>query len=443
MSEPLPTYCTLCFMQTDACHRAGERIAASSSVVRIGQQEDCDVRFENRSDYADELFAIVRLCRTGDGWQLIPCSEFEPVTVNGAKIGLVHYLTDGDRIAFGDEGRELLFNVHRDGNVDTASGTIHIAPSPSGKWMAALVLISILLTALLGGAVYRTTHAEKRMLAALDRVKPSVLRICVDSVYFVEMTSSGATVLRTWSTAENNGHAVSGTAFLTQDSLLITARHCIEPWLNDPEIMTIGDPAALQSIPARWALEAETYNQLHASDTVYRVVSDCFLEPSGERFLSSAFRFDTSRDHIMDMGDYHRDFYWRSLRGRRGNRQMMLGDIASLKIGRAGNIVAAEEKELEEWLYNGSKLSFLGYPDYETGDIEHSAGEVKQSFAAGEMITHDGSGLRHGYSGGPVFVVRDGNLYAVGVISVLDGTGGNRAYSVPISECVHKKGGLQ
>jgi len=42
--------------------------------------------------------------------------------------------------------------------------------------------------------------------------------------------------------------------------------------------------------------------------------------------------------------------------------------------------------------------------------------------------------LLHGYSGGPVFVASGSAVTAVGVISVLDNSGGSRVYSVPVSE---------
>lgn len=431
------------FEVTDTLHSAGERIAASSAVIRIGQQNDCEIQLENRSEYADELFAIVRPCRNGEGWQLIPCSEFVQVSVNGVEVELVTYLSDGDRIRFGDERQELLFNIRHDEKYDTASGTVHIAPAISRNMIAALALISLVLFAVMGAVVHRTAHADKRLLAVLESAKPSVVQIVVDSVFYVETTPAGNRVLRRIALADDAGHAVRGTAFLTRDSLLVTARHCIEPWLNDAEIMTADDAALLKSTAARWALEAETYNQTSVSDTIYRVVSGCLVEQMDERFESSEFVFDTSRDDIMDMGDYYRDCYWRSIRGRHGNREAMLGDIASIKVGRAGNIALASDNQLTELLHEGSKICFMGYPDYETDGIEHSAGEVKRSFTHGEMIVHDGASLKHGYSGGPVFVFRNGQLVAAGVISVMDAMGGNRIYSVPVSECAHRKGGRQ
>lgn len=441
MDRPVATYYTLRFVSDDSMHRAGERVAASQSTVRIGQQEDCDVRFGNASEYADELFAVVRPCCSGDGWLLIPCSEFVRTTVNGTSVELVHYLADGDRIGFGDERQELLFSVCRDEKYDLTAGAVHIAPGVSRRLIALLAAVPLLLFAVLGWSVHRSANADKRLAAALGQAKPSVLHLCVDSVFYVETTPAGSNVLRRLSLADGDGSVVSGSAFLTADSLLLTARHCIEPWLNNAEIMTVVDPASLQSVPVRWALEAETYNQTHAGDTTYRVVSGCFVESSGERFLSSDFSVDTSRDDIVDMGDYDREFYWRSLRGRHDNRTMMLGDIAVVKSGRAGTIAVAPDCDMESLLHEGAKICFMGYPDYETGGLEYSRGEVKRGFSRGEMIVHDGSSLKHGYSGGPVFVIQGERLVAVGVISVVDANGGNRIYSVPVSERAAAKGG--
>ena len=58
---------------------------------------------------------------------------------------------------------------------------------------------------------------------------------------------------------------------------------------------------------------------------------------------------------------------------------------------------------------------------------------MRRQYSEGEMIAHDGR-LTHGYSGGPALVLRDGGLCVAGVISVIDGAGGERMYSVPVSE---------
>ena len=92
------------------------------------------------------------------------------------------------------------------------------------------------------------------------------------------------------------------------------------------------------SLPSRWALEAETWNQLHAGDTSFSVVGRCTLsrgegsaEESLATFLSSDFRYDPSRDDIVEFGDFNREYYWRSLMQRHGRSDMMLGDIASVR----------------------------------------------------------------------------------------------------------------
>ena len=65
-------------------------------------------------------------------------------------------------------------------------------------------------------------------------------------------------------------------------------------------------------------------------------------------------------------------------------------------------------------------------------------GKVRLGYMSGSMIVHSGKLIR-GYSGGPALMFNDGKVYAVGVISRIDGSGGERMYSVPVNELA--KGG--
>lgn len=445
--EKTEKYYTLRYERSDGRHKAGEKVAAAADTVRIGQEEDCDVCFDNRTDFADELFAVVRPCRNTDGWQLVPCSPYVRTMVNGTAVRLVHYLEDGDRIRFEGIQQELLFSLHSDGKYNAGAGTTVIEAPLSRKFLVAVVAAFVLLSGLLGFYVHEQSSVGERRAALLDSVKQSVMQISVDSVYYLERTSAGTRVVGTYSYAAAEGNNISGTAFLTEDSLLVTARHCVEPWLNDISVMNTNRKKDLKCLPTRWALEAETYNQTHDGDTAYLVISVCALY-GGENateylgsYKSNEFRCDSTRDNIIEKGDFYNVYYWRSILRGHNRDDMMLGDVASLKTNKAGRIALARKEDMERMLKRKQRLDFIGYPSYGERGMEFINGEVQLPYHSdeGKLIAHNGR-LTHGYSGGPALVVKTGKMmgggkvYAVGVVSVTDEGGGDRTYSVPITE---------
>jgi len=236
-----------------------------------------------------------------------------------------------------------------------------------------------------------------------------------------------------------------GTAFLTSDSLIVTARHCIQPWLN----MVL--PHEYASIPfmLEWPIEkalfAETENQLSGEDK-WRIVSFITLtdEDGNSQSLSSDnFRMNFDSDDIVELGSYDEPKYWRSISHRYSRRDMMLGDIAVAKSDKAGNIALADKPELLKLLaHRGVKLTFAGHPessvngsllDFKSDELRLPLEDMPECQGRIFLIAHEG-GLTPGFSGGPV-IVRDGSGFkAVGVVSVVDERNGNRSYSVPTSE---------
>lgn len=440
--DSINLYYTLRFLHSDNFHKAGEQIAACNDLLRIGQQKDCEVAFENSSKYEDELFAVIRPLSKISGWQLITSSEFIHTRVNGVDVQLVHYLKDGDRISFDDDRQELLFNVHQDEKYFPKAGIVHIAPSMSHRLIALFVTLPIVLFGILSIYVYRNKYMsdDKERNLALASVQSSILQISVDSVYYVMITPHSMTKLNGFSYANDGQGVICGTAFVTKDSLIVTARHCIEPWLNDSTAINAERPSDLTSKPSKWAMMAETYNMMHRDTIRYAVISKCSFSCGekgknnyGRTFWSSDFVYDDTKDDIIEKGDFTHEYYWRSLLRRREEHDMMLGDIAYVKNGRAGKIALASEAMINQSLCIGAHLDFMGYPDYQDIGLEQTHGELKLPYHQHNMIAHDGN-LNHGYSGGPVLMVVNGNVYAVGVISVIDRNGDGRKYSVPVSE---------
>ena len=68
---------------------------------------------------------------------------------------------------------------------------------------------------------------------------------------------------------------VAGTCFLTCDSLFVTARHCVEPWINDEDWNGISYDDKM-SPAVRLATMAETRNMMLGEEK-YKVKAHCII----------------------------------------------------------------------------------------------------------------------------------------------------------------------
>lgn len=405
--------------------RSDEHLAASENTVRIGQREDCDVRMPNQGQYADELFAVIRPTKLADGWQIISTSDFVRTYVNGSPVILNHYLKSGDRISFSETSADILFEVRKGENI----GTSHFT-SMSRRFIAIVAGTAAVIIALALYGIIAPNVIKSRNQAILRVAEQSVVQLSVDSIYYVRQVRGEQDTLR------REGQSIIGTAFLTRDGQLVTARHCIEPWLN---FIVLSYRSDLENLPlgTAWALEAETYNQTHRNDTSYSIVSKCTVHgPDGYwgTFWSSDFSYDNSRDEIIEIGDYSHIYFMRSITGRFNRSDMMLGDLAIMPFpSRKGTVSIPADDVLNNTVISQASLTFMGYPKRMDEGIETADGKVLKDYVPGHMISHNG-GLDPGYSGGPALVVYEGKAYAVGVISTFDKDSQHCIYSVPTSE---------
>ena len=408
-------------------------VSAADNLIRIGQREDCEVRLPNQGDYADELFAVIKPVQTGDSWLVIPVSPFVKTLVNGSEAGLCYYLKSGDHIAFTDSEDEIVFEI-RKGDYD---GTLNFGTDRlSRRWAQALSIAVAFVALFTVYAVFAPSIREKRIASALDAADCSIFKINADSVFLVRAIAEEETIVR------RAAVSTPGTAFLTVDGDLITARHCIEPWLNYSDYGKMTGEGSDLPNPAQFALFAESYNWLHDNDTSYRVVSKCSLfDSSGawvKDILSDDFSCDRSRDDILELGDYSNTLFWRSISAGFGRKDMMMGDIAVIRsFGSPGKIQVLPEDRMLQLLTAGRKLFFRGFPvRHQNAGMEKMEKSLLTDYVPGRMISH--GDVEHGYSGSPALIVEKGRVFAVGVLSTLDDGGTGCAYSVPVTEIPEK-----
>ncbi|MDE6277051.1 MAG: hypothetical protein K2M06_02985 [Muribaculaceae bacterium] len=401
--------------------------------VVIGQKSDADVRLSNPGPYEDVNVARIEPCGPGE-WRLLRLGRDYPVAVNGKDVGHVCYLSDKDAVEVAGLEPHFRFRLHE--GPEPGETKVHTGLSRRGVGVLAAAMAMMV-----AGIVWwvvkmsdRDELAEPMVASAMS----SLYRIEVDSLLYFE----GDSLVDAYEYASPR----SGTAFLTTDSLLVTARHCVEPWLNALTAAEIPDILSNTDASVQLALRAETAAQLAGDeDPLPKLVSSMILtDASGTsmRLRSTDFMFDRSRDEIIECGSWEEDFYWRNIQARYDRGEVMLGDAVACRMDTAGCIRLADRTLMESELKPRRTLSFLGFPltqgRDETAELESDF--LRQPLARPEgedegfmMLAHGGR-LSPGYSGGPVLMRTDAapeGFVAVGVISVLDRTNGHRSYSVP------------
>ena len=444
-------YYSLRFERNDDLHRSGEQVLNADNPLYIGQTASCDVRLDNPSQYEDAKLAVIERRTDGNGWKLVRLSPYKEheISVNGTPIDYVCYLNDGDRITFEGQHQEMSFNIRED-DLYTTGGVVNIGRNTNRPTTIWLAIVSIALLGFMLNQLYTRPMSDAMIASA----KQSVYQIKVDSIQLTVSRGDSTSVIRT-AYLRN----VVGSAFLTTSGQLVTARHCLEPWL-DVTYATPMDTTEHSStpLPVKMALQAVTNNIVAESmddDTRWEMVSYCSLRKPELSdsvvlcFTSSDFIMDKSRDLIMEYGDYEHQYFWRNIKATPSKTDMMLGDIAFMadaaeRLHTKGTIPLASKHEMRRLCRKANRhLNILGRTDNQTSrEIEWLNARLKVSLTKKYYkddypnvdITHDGD-LSRGFSGGPVMTRR--GLFgwrAVGVVSVTDSKNGNWFYSVPTTE---------
>lgn len=446
-------YYILRFERDDSLHKSGDQVFNADNALRIGQTSNCDVKLPNLSQFEDAVLAVIEK-RPGDqGWKLIRTSPYmeHEVRVNGAPVDYVHFLDDGDRISFEGIKQELTFNIRNDEQYLSDGIVTNAVKSPLSR--ALQIWLSVITIAILAGITYYL-YARPMTEGMMEDAKQSVFMIKVDSVKLISIRDGETTVLK----SQALGSPISSVAFLTTDTLLVTARHCIEPWLNVAKSTNM-TPDSDYPERVKWALEATTHNIMVDDSTWWDVISVCSvyrLDPTYEKLFtvsSSDFFMNKSRDLIIEYGDLDHQYFWRSISGTKRRIDMMLGDIAYYPVSKAeiknnrGNIRLASKLEMFALCKKPQrKITIMGCPEDQLNtpgavpQIDVSEDKLRKALEFDDngypdiVIAHNGQ-ITPGFSGGPVLTKMGFFGYRViGVVSVTDEKNKNRCYSVPVTE---------
>lgn len=438
-------YYSLRLVGTNAFHEDGDVLKTTNKVLHIGETADCGIKFES-GKYEPERYASIVENEDGKSWRLIQRSEHVNAQIAGSGgFGYVHELQDGDVISFDGQNLELEFHTHYDGNYGKEGFVIeHVAiektsnTKPLYWWICGLTLISLLFA-----GFFLKSHLKDISYDDLKRsFENSVYLIKVDSVQWIGVYHGDTTLIK----PTMNGGGIVGTAFLTKDRKLITARHCIEYWIGDD----IDDIQKLRETNdvRKWAILSETFSYLHEGMDSVQMLRVFFSIHTQNEADKTVFTF-TSTDscvHInrfydarLEFGDYDNVYYWRSIKPKPEDPERELGDIASIDVDKVGAIELADSAIIAS-LNQSSKLGILGLPGNLTGrQLKFAPGRMTENRSDTTIVPNPNlqfeASIAKGFSGGPVFVrARSGKIVVAGVVSKIDTDNGTYRKAVPVTE---------
>lgn len=419
---------------SNAYHTDGQRFRMTDPVVNIGETADCDIRYDSHGMQPERYASIVRNA-DGRSWRIVRRSPFADISITGkGPIGYAAPLSDGDLLQVGEQPMTLVFHQHREGD----------RPAEA-LWRWAVVALLAVATATMV-LLHTGRHPEAIATADVEPLEESLFLIRVDSVCRAMESGGQLTMIPPMKLLD--GETPTGTAFLTTDGRIVTARHCVEYWIGSDLDLTTRVTSLSQDNIVRWAIEAETFNQQCNGDSAMRLrVFFSLYDSTGNRrhtlsSTDSRVHTNTDRDGIYMLADFTRDYYWRSVRPYFTDRQMELGDILWIdSIGESGKVALATADDMRH-VRNGTPLMVCGYPLTGIGDKKMTAtqGTISRRPAATAENLFFEANINHGFSGGPVLVKGEGGVVAIGVVSRVDSvSSGLYKWAVPVTEIAREE----
>lgn len=433
-------------MEGNAFHAKDDVLNTSEKVLNIGEYPDCPIRYETSEGYEPEYYASIIKNEDGEGWRIVKRSQFIDVEIAGnGGFGYVHQLKDGDIIGFGDGKMTLQFNLHQEG--DYSDSGIKIVHQSNHKILYAMATL-VAIVAVGVGYLFYDRWNQTDLHQDVKAFSSSVYIIMVDSVQLVKVYEGKEEQIGETKDLAYTGEREIGTAFLTTEGKLVTARHCIEFWLNR-KINRITHVEELNDDDiVKWAIIASTYMNCHEEqkDTVMALKTYCSVYNPDSldsplfvfHSMESRVHINYAHDKFYPIPDPSENYYWRTIIPRGNNREAELGDIAYIDVDEKGIVELADSAKMST-ISEGTPIVFLGFPQngigdrtlmYEDGNItrEVSKDGINQNlYVKGE--------INPGFSGGPVMARINDKIVVIGVTSRVDSiSNGVYKWVVPITE---------
>lgn len=421
---------------------AGNSLLNSRKSIDIGQNASCDLRLPASKKYEPAVFATIQ--SMDNGWCIVRRTDFYDIKVNGTHLCVAQSLKDKDVITFADgENTTIIkFEIFKDGEYDAARGLVYGRRNAS---YSALLCIVLALFAL-GVACYTFTRSKPADIeqANLSEYNKYIYKISVDSVYLFHRIIKNGRLYEEVDSAARLENVFAGTCFLTDDGKIVTARHCIEPWIADESWNGV-DTTDTMPLDIKFAIIAETNNHKNGSDE-YGVKSHCIISKGNytQSFYSTDFHMNRSRDKVLKLGTDEQPLYWRTIVPVAHRRDMELDDYAYIEkpfdLHEAKGLRAATIEDFDKFMsQNNHKVAFMGFPqtDNLTDSVNIDYGAVQPfgfnhgAFTGCIQITGFAS---NGNSGGPVLALTDDGIKVISIVSKTDLRSGKNFWAVPITE---------
>lgn len=426
--------------------KSGQGLLGGDRPVLIGQLPNCDVQLPVSDIYEPQVFAVILPREEASGWLLVRRTDHFGITIDGEPLHTAAPLKDNAVMAFDNGGctTKLGVKIYNNGSLDDMGRVFNSRATAfrhAAVWLTILLALSTLLF------LPRLLH-DGRQLKKVDmgQYEASLFRIAVDSIYLtMDTLVGGQWQERLLAAGELSGSHV-GTCFLTKEGFFVTARHCLEPWLDDDA----WDGSALNSktpIEIRFAAQAETWNRTEGANR-YHVKSRCIIsnEQENYEFYSTEFGMNKSRDQVLRLGSDRNPIYWRTITPLASRRDMELGDFAYVKAptGVAGSLEAATMTDMLRFKTQGDKdIAVLGFPVSDHGVASHMSivyGNCQQFDFDSVDDTRRGcmmmtAPVNRGNSGGPVLAYVGKRVMVIGIVSKADAQASQETFwAVPITE---------
>lgn len=433
-------YYSLRLLGTNAYHAKGDVLKTTNQVLNIGETADCEIRYES-GPYEPERYATIVENEDGESWRLIQRSEHVKAQIAGSGgFGFVHQLKDGDVISFDGQDMELEFHTHHDSNYGNSGVVIELHTNKKNLYWgigAFVLIISIL------AAIWHNLRPKDIKYEDIKVFESSVFLIRVDSVQWVAIGKGDTTLIQPTMTMDN-GHIV-GTAFLTTEGKLVTARHCIEYWIGEDldDMPKSREPNDIR----KWAILAETFMYMREHPDSSQMLRVFFSMHHPNHIGEPIFAFSSTdscvhinrlHDAHLEFGDYENIYYWRSIKPTPNAPDRELGDIAYINVDTTGTIEMADSTMIAS-LTQSSSVGVLGLPGNLSGrNLKFMSGIITENrndtLANINPDIQFDANITHGFSGGPVFIRANDKIVAAGVVSKIDTDNGIYKKAVPVTE---------
>lgn len=454
-------YYKITILQSNDKSQAGDFYLSGMKPTHLGGTRSCDIPLSIFGDDEPEVLASILPCADESGWIVVRRSDHYDLLVNDRPLMTCHALQDGDVISVKryedtlptqDETSitRLSFSIQKDGEYSAAMGVVH-RKSSSNKKLALLSIASLVLAICLVSIIWFAKGDDNLLRHEnLDAYDSSIYHITVDSVYLQKDTLVNGERKTMTVEAIALDNVVSGTCFLTTDSLFVTARHCVEPWISDEEWNGVSIDKSM-SPAVRLSTLAETYNH-QLGENVYSVKAHCVITKQMEQYEyeSSDFIINRSRDQVVCLGTDQHPLYWRTIMPLASKRDMELGDFAYVHApGLRGHLQLATMDELRKFDKQPDKdIAVIGFP---VNDNQNEEVCVKV-FGNSQHIefTADGKSIagciqmsapiNPGNSGGPILARIGKDTQVIGIVSKADGKASQGTlWAVPSTEILWMK----